>query len=473
MCPRRSVAFQDPATPQTPALGRVLAGPHVEEVCGGKDVLLSRQRDAGGVFPGRRSRWRMSGRARGFTPLSLGVRGCAVVWFFEGCLDGLDPAIHEIGDGRGEGVGQYVGDRLEAGAALLVVDLGGSGVVSGLEAAGDESVGEPTGAFVDADQSLCGHCTVEEGDGANVGLVECAVGDEPSDETLVQLAEVGERVPRVGWVDVDVNGSDDDCHSAMLDPPLRGGSILSVMFTIGQFSRATHLSVKALRHYDDVGLLVPAEIDPATGYRRYQASQAPTAHLIRRLRDLAMPVMEIREVVAAAYVAARDSVIAALLERMESTLARTQATVAELRLLLTPRSSARVEYREVRSTPAAVRHEIVEWDDVERWLTSTLASLHSQVEAVVPDGALYAPAFFEDHAGEVTAFVPVAFSDEVLSGGTYAVAVHQGSFDNLDETYGVLGSDVTALGIDTGGAIREHYLSDLVTAVLWPVKHTT
>jgi DNA-binding transcriptional MerR regulator len=52
------------------------------------------------------------------------------------------------------------------------------------------------------------------------------------------------------------------------------------MFTIGQFSRATHLSVKALRHYDDLGLLVPAAVDPASGYRRYQAAQTPAAHLI-------------------------------------------------------------------------------------------------------------------------------------------------------------------------------------------------
>jgi DNA-binding transcriptional MerR regulator len=41
---------------------------------------------------------------------------------------------------------------------------------------------------------------------------------------------------------------------------------MQVRLAIGDFSRMTHLSVKALRHYHDVGLLVPAEVDPASGY---------------------------------------------------------------------------------------------------------------------------------------------------------------------------------------------------------------
>ena len=45
---------------------------------------------------------------------------------------------------------------------------------------------------------------------------------------------------------------------------------MSVLLTIGEFSRTTHLSVKALRHYDDVGLLSPAKVDSSSGYRRGQ-----------------------------------------------------------------------------------------------------------------------------------------------------------------------------------------------------------
>ena len=63
--------------------------------------------------------------------------------------------------------------------------------------------------------------------------------------------------------------------------------------------RATHLSVKALRHYHEMGLLAPADIDP-TGYRRYALGQIPTAQVIRRLRDLDMPLDDIRGVLRAA-----------------------------------------------------------------------------------------------------------------------------------------------------------------------------
>ena len=211
------------------------------------------------------------------------------------------------------------------------------------------------------------------------------------------------------------------------------------MFTIGEFSRATHLSVKALRHYDAIGLLVPADVDPSSGYRHYQAAQVPSAHLIKRLRDLDMPLPRIQQVLTAPDVGARDSAISEHLERMESTLVRTQETVAALRSLLTRAPEPAIEHRVVPTTPVAVAREVVAWDDVEDWLASTLASLHRHVEATGPAGAIYEPRFFEDHVGEVTAFVPVAASSDVLTAASFAVAVHRGAFDRLDETYGVLG----------------------------------
>ena len=68
---------------------------------------------------------------------------------------------------------------------------------------------------------------------------------------------------------------------------------------MGEFSRMTHLSVKTLRHYHQVGLLEPAEVNPDTGYRYYTPEQIPQAQVIRRLRDLEMPVAEVKVVLAA------------------------------------------------------------------------------------------------------------------------------------------------------------------------------
>jgi DNA-binding transcriptional MerR regulator len=49
------------------------------------------------------------------------------------------------------------------------------------------------------------------------------------------------------------------------------------MLTIGDFSRITHLTVKTLRRYHEIGLLEPAKVDSQTGYRYYAAAQVPTA----------------------------------------------------------------------------------------------------------------------------------------------------------------------------------------------------
>jgi DNA-binding transcriptional MerR regulator len=100
---------------------------------------------------------------------------------------------------------------------------------------------------------------------------------------------------------------------------------MRVRLAIGDFSRMTHLSVKALRHYHDLGLLEPAEIDPASGYRFYEPSQVPIAQVIRRFRDLGMPPEEIKEVLEAPDVSARTQQMVAHLQRMESQLLETHS----------------------------------------------------------------------------------------------------------------------------------------------------
>jgi DNA-binding transcriptional MerR regulator len=70
------------------------------------------------------------------------------------------------------------------------------------------------------------------------------------------------------------------------------------LLTIGEFARASGLTAKALRHYDAVGLLTPALVDPTNNYRRYDGDQLPTARLVRRLRELELPLDEERRLLA-------------------------------------------------------------------------------------------------------------------------------------------------------------------------------
>jgi DNA-binding transcriptional MerR regulator len=254
----------------------------------------------------------------------------------------------------------------------------------------------------------------------------------------------------------------------------------------------THLSVKALRHYHDVGLLEPAEVDPASGYRFYEPGQVPIAQVIRRFRDLGMPLEEIKEMLAAPDVGARSQVIVAHLRRLESQLAVTQSVVDSLRSLL-ERSPApiAVEHRSVSAVRALAISGHVSMADLDVWWDAVFRELDAALEngkPAGPRGALYSAEFFQFEAGgEVVAYVPIA--DEMRFGGgrarvldiapaELAVAVHRGTLADLDQTYGALGTYVTEREIGVDGPIREHYLVSAfdtddetrhVTEVCWPI----
>ncbi|WP_121747578.1 MerR family transcriptional regulator [Streptomyces sp. E2N166] len=69
------------------------------------------------------------------------------------------------------------------------------------------------------------------------------------------------------------------------------------LLTIGAFAARARLSAKALRLYDRMGLLVPAHVDEATGYRYYRTRQTERARLVALLRQLDMPLAKVAEVV--------------------------------------------------------------------------------------------------------------------------------------------------------------------------------
>jgi protein phosphatase len=95
------------------------------------------------------------------------------------------------------------------------------------------------------------------------------------------------------------------------------------LLTIGAFAKASRLSPKALRLYDELGLLSPARVDPVTGYRRYAPGQLEQARLVAWLRRLGMPLARIQRV------CALDAAAAA--QEVRSYWARTEADTAARR----------------------------------------------------------------------------------------------------------------------------------------------
>ncbi|HEX3333449.1 MAG TPA: MerR family transcriptional regulator [Acidimicrobiales bacterium] len=280
---------------------------------------------------------------------------------------------------------------------------------------------------------------------------------------------------------------------------------MSTRLSIGDFSKMTYLSIKSLRRYHDMGLLVPADVDRSSGYRYYEAGQVPVGQVIRRFRDLGMPLEQVKAVIEASDQSERNDIIVGHLRQMESALQQTQQTVTSLRQLLEqPRAPQPigVEYRSVTPTGALAIHETVAFGDLEEWWVAAFEELQGALATTAmtrtgPNGALYPSELFEEEIGELTAFIPVAEAPPArdrtptelpgrvhtteIPGAEYALAIHEGSFGNLDQTYGALGTYVAEREIGLRGTIRENYIvtfehtddeSAHRTEVCWPVFHT-
>ena len=262
--------------------------------------------------------------------------------------------------------------------------------------------------------------------------------------------------------------------------------------TVGEFSRMTHLSVKTLRHYHQVGLLEPAEVNPSTGYRYYLSQQVPTAQVIRRLRDLEMPVAEVKEVLGTSETSARNALIAAHLDRLEDQLARTHDAVESLRnLLQRSAETPAVEHRTMPAVPAVGIQQTVDREDVLAWWQGALGELHATVraqglQATGPSGGLYGSELIQHGRGEATVFIPVdgvvrpvgRVVPFTVPPAELAVLVHHGPLDDADITYGELGAYATTHEISIEGPLREYYLVDAnetpdaeewKTEIGWPI----
>jgi DNA-binding transcriptional MerR regulator/effector-binding domain-containing protein len=262
--------------------------------------------------------------------------------------------------------------------------------------------------------------------------------------------------------------------------------------TVGDFSRITHLSVKTLRHYHEVGLLAPATVNPGTGYRYYSAAQVPTAQVIRRLRDLEMPVSQVKAVLDAPDAPARNALIAAHLGRLEAELAQTRAAVESLRnLLQPPRGAPVIEHRSVPAIRAAGITAVVGQPDVLPWWQGALGELHATVRAqglhaTGPGGGVFASELFQQERGEATVFIPVEGGVRTIGRVTpvtvpaaeLAVINHRGSLGDADLSYATLGSYATRHEISIDGPLREYYLrgaadtpdeAEWRTDIGWPI----
>ena len=269
------------------------------------------------------------------------------------------------------------------------------------------------------------------------------------------------------------------------------------LLRIGDFSRASSLSVKSLRAYHETGLLVPADVDPRTGYRSYSVAQLTDAAIIRRLRLLDVPLEAIREVLDARDPAVTRKILDEHGSVLEARLAGMQRAIDELNVALeAPTLHTPVHRRHERALTVLTFSGTV---SEASWLAFLDRAFAALSEAAATDGAVVVgsfggcyPTLLDDDAQEVVAFLPVA-SAPLLSASSRAVGVqvgelpatevavvaHHGAYDDMDDTYRNLGAWVAEHAEPADLPVRELYLvaashtddsGELRTELCWPIR---
>ena len=269
------------------------------------------------------------------------------------------------------------------------------------------------------------------------------------------------------------------------------------LLRIGDFSRASSLSVKALRAYHESGLLVPADVDPRTGYRSYSVAQLTDAAIIRRLRLLDVPLEAVMDVLDSRDPAVTGKVLREHGSVLEARLAGIQRAIDEL--------NAALEVPTLH-TPVHRRHEqaltVLTFSGTvseASWLAFLDRAFAALSDAAAADGAVVAgplggcyPTLLDDDAQEVVAFLPVT-SAPLLSASSRATGVrvgelpatevaviaHHGPYDDMDDTYRNLGAWVAEHAEPADLPVRELYLvasshtddpDELRTELCWPMR---
>lgn len=264
---------------------------------------------------------------------------------------------------------------------------------------------------------------------------------------------------------------------------------------IGRFSKMTRLSVKALRRYDELGLLEPAWIDPSSGYRYYAFGQANRAEAIRVLRTLAMPLDDIGEVLASGDPGVAAKVLAQHRERLADELERHRRMLAFLERLIDRKEGVMPYEVQVKQVPtlrvAAVRKH-TSLALIGKNVTEGFAELMGAMgkAGATPAGPpfLVMPDVIDEETdADVELCVPVTspFAGEgdvfgaEIEGGTVASTLHHGPYDEVGPAYHTLMGWIQEHGHEVAGPSREVYLTDpqttpdpadYVTEVQFPIR---
>jgi DNA-binding transcriptional MerR regulator len=271
------------------------------------------------------------------------------------------------------------------------------------------------------------------------------------------------------------------------------------LLKIGEFSRISQVSIKTLRLYDELGLLVPAQVDPFTAYRYYTVNQLARLNRILAYKDLGFSLEEVTTLLEGNLT---PEMIRSLLDtkkkELHGRIAEEQKRLqrVETRLALIEQENHMPEYEVVlKEIPlqkvAVVKGVIPNYDEsgpiFDHLFEELFNTIHQQRTRYSGCGlAIYYDAQADDQGIPVEAAViidePMIESNRVKvhdlpEARPIASVVHHGVFDTISQAYESLLRWIEANGYHITGPCREHYLNfdrkdmrNNVTEIQYPVE---
>lgn len=264
-----------------------------------------------------------------------------------------------------------------------------------------------------------------------------------------------------------------------------------MLMPIGKFSKASRLSVKSLRNYDESGLLPAAYVDPQSGYRYYRLEQLARADAIRSLRmvDMSLPLI-------AATLDGEDpeQVLMSHLEALEDQRNELDRMAQQLRRRINRKEYTMSNTIALRSNPTVTvaAHRTVTtyaqiFNDIPAGFGAVMGALASaEVDPAGIPFTIFHQAPDGDTDGEISLCVPVRLdAADTIDGAdlveipaeTTAVVVHRGSYEDMGESYATAATWVHERGHQIVGPCREVYLNspgevaedELLTEIHFPI----
>jgi DNA-binding transcriptional MerR regulator len=245
------------------------------------------------------------------------------------------------------------------------------------------------------------------------------------------------------------------------------------VFSIGDFSKITGLTVKTLRYYHEQGLLVPTYVDEQTGYRYYDRAKIETARIIAHLRSLDLSIDEVREILREAV---EDADLRPVLERqkalLQSKIERDRKIVRSIHAFLTQEEEieqimAEASFRVEEKTVDPVRIAGIRMKGRYSDCGAAFARICRRFGRYVGGKPMllhYDHEYREDDA-DFEACIPVrggnpvdGISTRELAGGRCVALLHLGPYDQLGRSYARILEYVRQKGYEVVMPTREVYL---------------